>query len=147
MGKVVGCLTTVSASRLQLRILGWLFNDEFERIWKEAVVAWTRYYHAYDWRAWRNPQSRFLGWGRRFELSTFRIQVQSFTATLTCFETCLTFWRLNFFYIIHNNSVRTSQETHYVSAAEPNRLMLFVETVAVYCENHTEHTNTLPNNI
>jgi hypothetical protein len=36
-----------------------------------------------------------------------------------------------------------SQETHYVSATEPNRLMLFRETVAVYCENHTEHTNTL----
>jgi hypothetical protein len=40
-------------------------------------------------------------------------------------------------------SVRTSQETHYVSATEPNRLMLFGETVAVYCENHTEHINTL----
>jgi hypothetical protein len=32
----------------------------------------------------------------------------------------------------------TSQETHYVSATEPNRLMLFGETVAVYCENHKE---------
>jgi hypothetical protein len=30
-----------------------------------------------------------------------------------------------------------------VSATETNRLMLFRETVAVYCENHTEHTNTL----
>jgi hypothetical protein len=40
-------------------------------------------------------------------------------------------------------SVRTSQETHYVSATKPNRLMLFRETIAVYCENHTEHTNTL----
>jgi hypothetical protein len=39
------------------------------------------------------------------------------------------------------NSVRTSQETHYVSATKPNRLMLFRETVAVYCENHMEHTN------
>jgi hypothetical protein len=28
-------------------------------------------------------------------------------------------------------------------ATEPNRLMLFRETVAVYCENHTVHTNTL----
>jgi hypothetical protein len=36
------------------------------------------------------------------------------------------------------NAVRTSQETHYVSAREPNRLMLFRETVAVYCEIHTE---------
>jgi hypothetical protein len=43
---------------------------------------------------------------------------------------------------VHTNSVRTSQETHYVSDTEPNRLMLFRETVAVYCENHTEHTNT-----
>jgi hypothetical protein len=41
------------------------------------------------------------------------------------------------------NSVRTSQETHYVSSAEPNRLMLFRETVAVYRKNHTEHINTL----
>jgi hypothetical protein len=27
--------------------------------------------------------------------------------------------------------------------SKPNRLMLFGETVAVYCENHTEHTDTL----
>jgi hypothetical protein len=38
----------------------------------------------------------------------------------------------------HTDTVRTSQETHYVSATEPNRLMLFGETIAVYCENHTE---------
>jgi hypothetical protein len=44
---------------------------------------------------------------------------------------------------IYKNSVRTSQETHYVSATKPNRLMLFREIIAVYCENHTEHTNTL----
>jgi hypothetical protein len=36
-----------------------------------------------------------------------------------------------------------TQETHYVSATMSNRLMLFGETVAVYCENHTEHTYTL----
>jgi hypothetical protein len=40
-------------------------------------------------------------------------------------------------------SVRTSLETHYVSATNLNQLMPFKETVAVYCENHTEHTNTL----
>jgi hypothetical protein len=45
--------------------------------------------------------------------------------------------------IIYNNPVRTSQETHYISATKPNRLMLFRETVAVYCENHMEHTDTL----
>jgi hypothetical protein len=38
-------------------------------------------------------------------------------------------------------SVRTSQETHDVSATRPNRLVLFRETVAVYCENHMEHAN------
>jgi hypothetical protein len=43
----------------------------------------------------------------------------------------------------HTDSVRTSQETHYVSATEPNRLMLFGETFAVYCENHTEHTDAV----
>jgi hypothetical protein len=31
---------------------------------------------------------------------------------------------------------------HITSATEPNRLMLFGETVAVYCENHTKHTDT-----
>jgi hypothetical protein len=30
-----------------------------------------------------------------------------------------------------------------MTATKPNRLMLFGETVAVYCENHTEHTDTL----
>jgi thioredoxin-related protein len=43
----------------------------------------------------------------------------------------------------HTDTVRTSQETHYLSATEPNRLMLFEETVAVYCENHREHTDTV----
>jgi predicted Zn-dependent protease with MMP-like domain len=38
------------------------------------------------------------------------------------------------------NPVRTSEETHYVSATKPSRLMLFRETVVVYCENHTENT-------
>jgi thioredoxin-related protein len=41
----------------------------------------------------------------------------------------------------HNVSVQTSQETHYVSVTD--RLMLFKETVPVYCENHTKHTDTV----
>jgi hypothetical protein len=44
---------------------------------------------------------------------------------------------------VHKDSVRTSQETHYVSTTKPNRLMLFKKTVAVYFEYHTEHTDTL----
>jgi hypothetical protein len=35
------------------------------------------------------------------------------------------------------------QEKHYVSATDSNLLILFRETVAVYCENHTEHTDTV----
>jgi hypothetical protein len=41
------------------------------------------------------------------------------------------------------SSVRTSQETHYVSATKPNLLMLSREIIAVYCENHTEHISAL----
>jgi translation initiation factor IF-1 len=44
---------------------------------------------------------------------------------------------------LYMNSVRTSQGTHYISATETNWLMLFGETVAVYCENHMEHINAL----
>jgi hypothetical protein len=43
---------------------------------------------------------------------------------------------------IYENPVRTSQETHYVSLTKPSRLMLFRETVAVYCENYIKRTNT-----
>jgi hypothetical protein len=46
-------------------------------------------------------------------------------------------------HLIFKHFVRTSQETHYVSATKPNRLMLFREIITVYCENHTEHTNLL----
>jgi hypothetical protein len=41
------------------------------------------------------------------------------------------------------NLVRTSQETDYISTTRTSRLMLFGEPVAVYCENHMGHTNTL----
>jgi hypothetical protein len=45
--------------------------------------------------------------------------------------------------VLYENQVRTSGETHYVSATKLNWLMLCGETVAVYCENRTEHTDTL----
>jgi hypothetical protein len=47
---------------------------------------------------------------------------------------------------LHNicmNSVCTSQETYHASAIQTNQLILTGETVAVYCKNRTEHTNTL----
>jgi hypothetical protein len=36
-----------------------------------------------------------------------------------------------------------SHRKHDVSATKPNRLMLFREIIAVYCENRTEHINML----
>jgi hypothetical protein len=45
--------------------------------------------------------------------------------------------------IIYKDPVRTSQETHYVSATKPNRLTLLRDTIAVFCENHTKHMNIL----
>jgi hypothetical protein len=50
---------------------------------------------------------------------------------------------VNFFLVIYTNSVRTSQETYSDPDTKSNRLRLFRETVAVYWENHTEHTDTL----
>jgi hypothetical protein len=50
----------------------------------------------------------------------------------------------------HTDTVRTSQQTHYVCATEPNRLMLFtVRTIrntqiqSVPHRKHTEHTDTV----
>jgi hypothetical protein len=45
----------------------------------------------------------------------------------------------------HTYTVLTSRETQYVSVTEPNRLMLFGETVAVYCEKNTEYTDAVRN--
>jgi hypothetical protein len=47
-----------------------------------------------------------------------------------------------YIYIYINNSIRTSQETHYLSFTNHNRRMLFGETAAVCCESHMEHTDT-----
>jgi hypothetical protein len=44
---------------------------------------------------------------------------------------------------VYKHSVCTTQETHHVSATEPNRLMLFGERVAVRYESRTVHTGTL----
>jgi hypothetical protein len=41
--------------------------------------------------------------------------------------------------LLYEYSFRTSQETHYVSATKPNRLVLFTDIFSVYCENHEEH--------
>jgi translation initiation factor IF-1 len=43
----------------------------------------------------------------------------------------------------HTDTVRTSQETYYVSVTAHNRLMLFGEAVAVYCESQVKRINTL----
>jgi hypothetical protein len=47
-------------------------------------------------------------------------------------------WSLNMM-----NEIFKASVPHYVITTEPNRLMLFRETVAVCCENQTEHINRL----
>jgi hypothetical protein len=39
---------------------------------------------------------------------------------------------------VYGNPIPTSQETHYGTVTEPNRLMLFSETVAVCCQNQNQ---------
>jgi hypothetical protein len=43
---------------------------------------------------------------------------------------------LKFLSIIFKYSLHTSEDTRHISATKPNQLMLFRETIAVYCENH-----------
>jgi hypothetical protein len=52
-------------------------------------------------------------------------------------------WRARSPYFSDSSLIRTWQETYRVSATNPNRLMLFRENIAVYCENHMKHTTTL----
>jgi hypothetical protein len=42
-----------------------------------------------------------------------------------------------FLHNLYKSSVRTSQETCYISITETNRLMLFRGIPVSYCENHT----------
>jgi hypothetical protein len=64
-------------------------------------------------------------------------------ATVEVFKPVCTQAQLGVSHRIYKNPVRTSQETHSITTAETSRLMLFGGKVAVYCENHTEHINTL----
>jgi hypothetical protein len=44
---------------------------------------------------------------------------------------------------LHITPVRASQETHHVFAKKTSWLMVFRETVAVYCVNHMKHINRI----
>jgi hypothetical protein len=44
---------------------------------------------------------------------------------------------------VYKNLVRTSQEKLYIFTTKTNRLILFRETEALTCEEHTKDTNTL----
>jgi hypothetical protein len=84
-------------------------------------------------------------------MSLFSFSPSFFSILISFMSSCFVFFSyalyvLSHFFaklypLVYKNSVRTSQETHYVSATETNRLMLFREIIAVYCENRTEHTD------
>jgi hypothetical protein len=75
-------------------------------------------------------------------LATMPSNFKGFTFMLLLHEVNIRTVKIEFAWL----SVRVKRftwETHYVSATKPNRLMLFREIIAVYCENHTEHTNNI----
>jgi hypothetical protein len=45
-------------------------------------------------------------------------------------------------YIIDKNSVRTTKKTQHFTVTKINRLTLFKEIIAVYCENRMKHVTT-----
>jgi hypothetical protein len=89
----------------------------------------------YDWRSVRMSWYRAPLWDLRPDITSCRNVAVWNLRSCICGAPSLTRGRVCRDY--------TSQETRCVTATEPNRLMLFRETVVVYCENHTEHANTL----
>jgi hypothetical protein len=62
---------------------------------------------------------------------------------ITAVHVILTVWKPNVIQIIYMNVKFIPQRKHNIPTTETNRLMLYGETVAVCCENRTEHTDTL----
>jgi hypothetical protein len=49
--------------------------------------------------------------------------------------------------MIFNSSVLTAKKTPHLTVTKINRLTLFKEIIAVYCENHTKQMNTEKNQL
>jgi hypothetical protein len=100
--------------------------------------------------SWR-PAPRYSRLKIFLQLNHYRHSLHVTVVSLTAAEfkplifsiSCFAFSSAANVFILIILPVRTSQETHYVSATKPSRLMLFREPVTVYCENRTEHTDTL----
>jgi hypothetical protein len=102
----------------------WCFKGRY--IWRRIL------YHRRKFRYCDNPAVFNL-----YQTYGFR----SIITVSECFSPLKTELLLNF---IYKNSVRTSQETHYVSATKTNQLMLFRKTVAVFLwEPYGTHRYTL----
>jgi hypothetical protein len=46
-------------------------------------------------------------------------------------------------FLLNDYKMQFAPHRKQVSATKIRRLMLFMDKIAVYCENHAEHTNTL----
>jgi hypothetical protein len=63
-------------------MVGWLVNNQFEMVWKDAVVVWWGTTWCLPGNTWRNHEQ--LAGHPRFEPHTSRARLYSVTAKLTC---------------------------------------------------------------
>jgi hypothetical protein len=108
-----------------------------ERVWGESLLHSTQIFLLTlvgGSELWWNSDVNIgrLLLGHSFDVDILRAACEAYSSTWN--------WNSSEW---HKNSVRTSRETHFISATKPNRLMLFRETVAVCYENHTEHEYSL----
>jgi hypothetical protein len=97
---------------------------------------------------WRSISELALGW-EQSEVVKFIISVKAYlvvaipaTSCVLCILLCASYY---FSYVIpvSSNSVPTSRKTHNVSITKTNQLLLFMEILAIYCEDHIKPTDKL----
>jgi hypothetical protein len=101
------------------------------------------------WHCWRQ-------WGRFSDVICQTIRIRPYVVKLLATNTlvqratggrtgCVEFRedRGPFHHLkLKQNPIRTAKKTQPFTVTKINRLTLFKEIIAVYCENHTEHVNT-----
>jgi hypothetical protein len=58
-------------------------------------------------------------------------------------ELLINIMEINTEFVLNHCRMQFAPHRKQVSATKFTRLMLFMDEIAIYCENHAEHTNTL----